>query len=361
MIKKNEIRVSIAYKILDWYDRNGRKLPWRNVANNFSNPYYVWVSEIMLQQTTVATVVPYFIEFINRWPSIQDLAKSELDELLHLWQGLGYYARARNLHKAARIVVSDWGSELPRTEDQLLTLPGIGDYTAAAIVAIAYNQFSIPIDGNIERIISRVFAIDEPPVKVKSKIKLNLANIMPSSRYGDFVQALMDIGATICKPKNPACSICPLVETCKAFTLDAWSKYPIKKPKKTKQKLYGVVFYLTRKNGYVLLSRRPTSGLLGGMIGLPTTEWRNKEWGKMEAESLSPIKTDLVEVVGSVKHTFTHFNLNLRVMRGNVFVPMKSNEIWKKPKDFGSLALPTLMKKVFSHVNYSSYVIKELK
>ena len=339
----------LSEKILAWYDQNKRDLPWRAGPGKFSDPYYVWISEIMLQQTGVATVIPYYLSFIDRWPAIGDLAKADLDSVLHEWQGLGYYARARNLHKAANEVLKNWDGQLPEIEEDLLKLPGIGPYTAAAIMAIAFDKYSLPIDVNIERVINRLSSENTSEQFTKTNIKSRLSNIMPNSRFSDFVQALMDLGAMICRPKKPICIKCPCSSACGTFLSKSDEKFEYKKFKKMRKELNGVVFWITRNDGSVLLRRRANSGLLGGMIEFPSTQWRENEWEHQEACNFAPIRANFSEIPGVISHTFSHFRLKLRLLYGSSKMTNISEGIWAKPSEFKNFAFPTLMKKVFIH------------
>ena len=339
----------LSKKIFAWYDQNKRDLPWRAEPGKSADPYYVWISEIMLQQTGVATVIPYYLSFIERWPAISDLARADLDSVLHEWQGLGYYARARNLHKTANEVLQKWDGQLPEIEEDLLKLPGIGPYTAAAIMAIAYDKYSLPVDVNIERVIKRLSSENTINGFTKKVIKSQLSNIMPNNRFSDFVQALMDIGSMICTPKKPRCLVCPCNSTCSTFLSESEERFETKKQKKVKKELNGVVFWITRDDGSVLLRRRPNSGLLGGMIEFPSTQWRENEWDNKEACRFAPILTNFSEIPGVIRHTFSHFRLKLRLFCGSSKMINISDGIWAKPSEFKNFALPALMKKVSIH------------
>lgn len=309
-----------SQNLLSWYDKNKRDLPWRS---DEPNPYHVWLSEIMLQQTTVATVIPYFQTFTKRWPRLQDLAHASLDEVLTEWQGLGYYSRARNLHACAKTLTQHF----PNTENELLKLPGIGPYTAAAIASIAFDQKAAAVDGNVIRVISRYYAIEKE--NPKNIVLERLQSLLPKERYGDFTQALMELGALICRPKNPSCASCPLELECQAMLLGQAERFPLKPLKQKIPTRYATAFILKRKDGAVLLRKRPAKGLLGGMMEVPTTPWETKK----------------IEKKGTlVRHTFTHFHLEV-----DVCAHANENDfqgIWVKPEDLGKYALPTLMKKI---------------
>src|SRR5205823_6586096 len=260
-----------AARLLDWYDRHRRTLPWRAPAGNTSPPYIVWLSEIMLQQTTVATVGDYFHRFVMRWPTIEALAAAPIDEVLSAWAGLGYYARARNLHACARVVAEQHGGLFPEDEAALLALPGIGPYTAAAIRAIAFDHQASAVDGNVERVIARLFAIETPLPDAKIEIGARAAELVPARRAGDYAQAMMDLGATVCTPRSPRCVICPLMKNCLARKLAIAEKLPQRAPKADKPTRRGLAFVLARKDGAILLRKRPTNGLLGGMDEVPSS------------------------------------------------------------------------------------------
>ena len=336
--------------LINWYDRHKRLLPWRSRSGAKSDPYHVWLSEIMLQQTTVATVKGYFDQFIVRWPTINDLANARLDDVLHAWQGLGYYARARNLYKCAQVVVGEFDGRFPSEEEELLKLPGVGPYTAAAVAAIAFNQAATPVDGNIERVISRLYRISEPLPAAKRAIKARAEALTPSSRCGDYVQAVMDLGATICTPRKPSCSLCPWRQHCAAFSAGDAVAFPKKAPKKKKPTRVGVAFWLEDRHGRILLRRREESGLLGGMMEFPSTEWSEGKWQNNEALAAAPLKTDWQMVTGAVTHTFTHFHLKLTVFKGRSHEEREPNGVWCEVEKFGEHALPTVMKKIAHHV-----------
>jgi A/G-specific adenine glycosylase len=333
----------LAAALLDWYGKNARSLPWRVPR---PDPYHVWLSEIMLQQTTVAAVIPYFQRFTARWRRIEDLASAPLDDVLAAWAGLGYYARARNLHACAKLVAEKFAGEFPGSEDALLTLPGIGPYTAAAIAAIAFNRPAAAVDGNAERVISRLGAIATPLPSSKPIIKSRVFDLVPAHRPGDFAQALMDLGAAICTPKSPKCGKCPWSSACKARLRGIAETLPRKAAKKKVPTRFGHVFWLERGDGAVLLRRRPESGLLGGMLEFPGSEW--KEGAPRPANGSAPIEASWKKVPGQVEHTFTHFKLELSVHRAKTGT--SSGGLWLHPRDFTSAALPTVMRKVARHV-----------
>ena len=335
-----------AETLLAWYDRHRRALPWRALPGERMNPYRVWLSEIMLQQTTVAAVKPYFESFLARWPQIEDLAAAELDEVLHAWAGLGYYARARNLHKCAKIVAQDYGGRFPDTEYGLAELPGIGPYTAAAIAAIAFDRHASPVDGNIERVVARLFAVEESMPAAKPKLRALAATLTPPTRAGDYAQAAMDLGATLCTPRKPACSLCPWIEVCAARALGRSEEFPRRVPKPDKPTRRGVVFWALDAKGRVLIRRRVESGLLGGMMEFPSTEWTQAGSPAATAIKEAPVAADWSELPGLVRHTFTHFHLELTVLAGR---KARGKGLWCEIDRLSDHALPNLMKKVARH------------
>jgi A/G-specific adenine glycosylase len=331
--------------LLAWYDRHRRNLPWRAPPGMRPDPYRVWLSEIMLQQTTVATVGPYFDRFMARWPNISALAAASLDEVLQLWQGLGYYARARNLHACARAVIDRHGGVFPEEIETLRALPGIGDYTAAAIAAIAFDRREAAIDGNVERVIARLFAVREPLPAAKPRLAALAAALVPEQRAGDFAQAQMDLGATICTPRRPRCVLCPWRACCAAAASGMAEVLPARAEKPERPLRHGVAFWLTRADGAVLLRRRPERGLLGGMIEIPSTPWRTVPWTFAEAVQIAPVTAAWLPLPGTVRHGFTHFQLELAVVSG----VGATEGLWSPVERLGDHALPTLMKKVARH------------
>ena len=336
-----------AAALLAWYDHHRRDLPWRSPPGRRPDPYRVWLSEIMLQQTTVATVAPYFDRFVARWPDIRALAAASLDEVLHLWQGLGYYARARNLHACARAVVERHGGRLPDVSAALRALPGIGDYTAAAIAAIAFDQPLAAVDGNVERVMARIAAERAPLAIAKPRLRALAESLVPQTRAGDFAQALMDLGATICTPRRPRCVLCPWRENCAALALGIADSLPAPAEKPERPLRYGVAFWLSRGDGAVLLRRRPDQGLLGGMIELPSTPWRSEAWTATESVAAAPAAAEWTLLPGIVEHGFTHFRLELMLLAGTTGESVAG--IWANPAEFGDYALPTLTKKLVRH------------
>ena len=353
----NDFGQQRRHALLTWYDRHGRTLPWRAGAGEIPDPYRVWLSEIMLQQTTVVTVEPYFKNFTERWPTLQALAAAELDDVLHAWQGLGYYARARNLHKCAMTVVGEYGGRFPDNEQELLKLPGIGAYTAAAITAIAFNRKAAPVDGNIERVFARLMVLTKPSPGLRADVAAQLQSLVSEQRPGDFVQALMDLGSAVCTPKNPKCENCPwsseAVGGCRALASGQVKSFPAKKPKKKKPTRRGIAFWAESEDGRVFLRRRDERGLLGGMMEFPSTDWREQVWDLHHALGEAPFKTDWRALPGVVKHTFTHFHLELIICTGIVGLSSCKNvsegSVWTSVDGISGYALPTLMKKIVSH------------
>lgn len=339
-------------RLLAWYDRHRRDLPWRARPGEPRDPYRIWISEIMLQQTTVGAVVPYFLRFFARFPTVESLAAASLDDVLRLWAGLGYYARGRNLHACARAIIERHGGKFPRTLAELRALPGIGDYTAAAIAAIAYDEPVVPVDGNIERVVARLFAIGEPLPRAKPTIRRAAAGLVPNMRAGDFAQALMDLGATICTPKSPACLHCPLRGICLAQARGTPEIFPVKEPKRQGRLRRGAAFVIMRADGAVLLRSRPAKGLLGGMTEVPTTAWTvdfDERSAFDHAPSLS--RPAWRRLPGVVTHVFTHFPLELIVYVAQAPRGAKPPTAarWVADADLAGEALPGVMRKVLAH------------
>lgn len=340
---------TLAGRLLDWYDRHRRDLPWRAPPGQRPDPYHVWLSEIMLQQTTVQAAVPYFRDFIARWPSMRSLAAADIDDVMAAWAGLGYYARARNLHKCAQTVAAWRGGRLPEDEDALRKLPGIGEYTAAAIAAIAFDRPAVVVDGNVERVVARLFAVAEPLPRAKAELKRLAATLTPRHRPGDYAQAMMDLGATICTPRAPACGICPRMGACRARADGIAETLPAKEAKPERPTRRGVAFWALRRDGAVLLRRRPPEGLLGGMTEFPTTAWRAEPWDAAEAVAQAPLKAQWQPLTGLVRHTFSHFHLELTVMAARVGDGAVARGFWCPVDDLGGQALPSVMRKVARH------------
>ena len=368
--------------LLRWYDVNARTLPWRTPPGSATrpDPYRVWLSEVMLQQTTVAAVAPRYERFLARWPNVEAMAAATLDDVLGEWAGLGYYARARNLHKCAQAVSARGG--FPETEEALRALPGVGDYTASAIAAIAFDRPAVVMDANIERVASRLFAIETPLPKAKPELKAAIATIWPKKRSGDFAQCLMDLGATVCGPRAPKCLLCPLTEHCRARAKGIAEALPVKARKPEKPLRRGVAYALVNDRGEVLFERRPEKGLLGGMLGLPGTAWAetsmedrrqpgagaagtrgpspandapnagNAEDGSRVRDFVAPrddgglggFENCRWRRAGTVTHTFTHFHLELDVMTAQAPKGFRAgpDQQWLAPQ---TARLPTVMRK----------------
>ncbi len=340
--------------LLTWYDQQARHLPWRYAPGAAADPYRVWLSEVMLQQTTVAAVIPYFEAFLARWPTVEDLASAALEDVLAAWAGLGYYARARNLHACARAVSLDHGGRFPSDLQALRALPGVGDYTAAAIRAIAFGLPAVVVDGNIERIMSRLARIEEPLPKGKTAIKAEAARRAPQQRCGDYAQALMDLGAMVCLPKAPRCSACPLAFECQALRdggPELAAAYPRKQAKQAKPRRQGAALWLLDAEGRVFVRRRPETGLLASMLEIPSTNWQTTTIAHPDWLGLS-----WQPLPGAVRHTFTHFHLTLALYSARL--PKRGGEAllleldkerdarWVKPSLLPELGLPTLMRKI---------------
>jgi A/G-specific adenine glycosylase len=339
----------LVVKLLQWYDAHARVLPWRAVSPQRMDPYKVWLSEIMLQQTTVAAVKDYFLKFTAKWPTVSALAAAPLDDVLKAWAGLGYYARARNLHKCAGVIVNEHGGTFPGEPEQLIKLPGIGPYTAGAIASIAFGKPFSAVDGNVERVLSRLHAITLPLPESKPLIKECADELVPQQRAGDFAQAMMDLGATICTPKSPNCLLCPWTEDCVGRQRQYAETLPRKTPKKKLPTRRGMSFVAVREDGAVLLRRRPSTGLLGGMMEVPGTVWEVEFPGS----SWLPLVADWKPIAGQVEHTFTHFHLKLDVLLAKN-VPTSTecpseDYRWVAAEDVDGEALPTVMRKVLAH------------
>ncbi|MEN2786425.1 A/G-specific adenine glycosylase [Sphingomonas qilianensis] len=326
--------------MLAWYDAHARTLPWRAPPGEPApDPYRVWLSEIMLQQTTVATVRPKFALFTARWPDFAALAAADEAEVMTAWAGLGYYARARNLIACAKVVTARHGGAFPGTEAALRALPGIGDYTAAAIASIAFGQRAVVVDANIERVVARLFAIDQPLPAARPAIRAAADRIVPDMRSGDFAQGLMDLGSGICTPRAPKCLACPLNHDCAGFASGAPEAYPVKAAKAAKPQRYGTIFWAERQ-GQVLLVRRPPRGLLGGMRALPTGPWADAAPGLADP----PTAADWRLLGGTVAHVFTHFRLELALAVGVLDRHSNAGEWWPVA-ELDSAGLPTVFAK----------------
>src|ERR1700736_1862591 len=348
--------------LLAWYDRHRRKLPWRPLPGVAADPYRVWLSEIMLQQTGVKTVGPYFEKFVARWPDADARGRASLDDVLRMWAGLGYYSRARNLHACAVAVLRDHGGAFPDTEEDLRALPGIGPYTASAIAAIAFGRRTMPVDGNIERVVSRLFAVEEALPQAKPLIQ-QLATMLlagdersragdEKSRAGDSAQALMDLGSSVCTPKKPACALCPLNDGCAARARGEQEIFPRKAPKKTGTLRRGAAFVVTRGNE-LLVRTRPEKGLLGGMTEVPTSDWLAAQDDKAALEQ-APASNGIARwhrKTGVVTHVFTHFPLELVVYTAKAPARTRAPEgmRWVPIDTLADEAFPNVMRKVIAH------------
>ena len=338
---------STAARLLAWYDAHHRDLPWRVSPSDLArgvrpDPYRVWLSEVMLQQTTVEAVKAYFRAFLIHWPSVEALAGAEPDAVMKAWAGLGYYSRARNL-KACADRVARQGGRFPDTEEGLRALPGIGAYTAAAIAAIAFGRRAAVVDGNVERVVARLYSIATPLPRAKGEIRVHVERMVPAERPGDFAQATMDLGATICTPKRPRCMLCPLREDCSAAASGDPELYPVRAAKPEKPLRRGAAFVAVRNDGAILLRRRPETGLLGGMAEVPTTGWTARSDGGTGIEA-APFPAAWRRA-GSISHVFTHFALELEVFHAEFDGKAPAGHFWSPPAEIPGEALPTVMKK----------------
>jgi A/G-specific adenine glycosylase len=338
--------------LLDWYDRHRRRLPWRPPVGERADPYRVWLSEIMLQQTGVKTVGPYFEKFLARWPDVAALGSASQDDVLRMWAGLGYYSRARNLHACAVAVLRDHGGVFPDTEAGLRQLPGIGPYTAAAIGAIAFDIRTMPVDGNIERVVSRLFAVEEPLPQAKPRIQELAATLLGPSRAGDSAQALMDLGSSICTPKKPACALCPLNEDCAARSRGDQEIFPRKAPKRAGTLRRGAAFIVTRGDE-LLVRTRAEKGLLGGMTEVPGSEWLAGQDDKAALQQAPALKgvARWHRKAGVVTHVFTHFPLELVIYTAKLAARSRAPDgmRWVPIATLAGEALPNVMRKAIAH------------
>jgi A/G-specific adenine glycosylase len=341
-------------RLLAWYDAHRRILPWRALPGDAIDPYRVWLSEVMLQQTTVGAVGPYFQKFVARWPTIDHLARAQLDAVLKIWAGLGYYRRAHMLHDCAKAVVRDYGGRFPGMESELRKLPGFGPYTAAAVAAIAFDRQANVVDGNVERVMARLFAIRTPLPLAKTELREAAAGLVPKSRCGDYAQALMDLGATICTPRNPKCGLCPLNASCRARALDIAETLPVRLKAKAKPVRRAIAFYLTDGKGRVLLRRRAKTGLLGGMMEIPSSSWREEKMPALAAVSKeAPAKTKWTLLPGNVRHVFSHFELEIGIAVASAANAKIENGRWVSAARLDSEALPSVMRKIAKYAQAS--------
>jgi A/G-specific adenine glycosylase len=341
--------------LLAWYDRHRRALPWRAVRGERMDPYRVWLSEIMLQQTTVTTVARYFERFTARFPTVRALAEAPLEDVLAMWAGLGYYSRARKLHACAKTVVERHDGELPRSEAELATLPGIGPYTAAAIACIAFEETTVPVDGNVERVLARLYRVEDALPRAKPAFRKLAQGLAPAARPGDFAQALMDLGATICRPRQPQCLLCPWRGACLAHAHADQERFPIKSAKREGRLRRGAAFVVLRPDGAVLVRRRKEQGLLGGMAEVPGSEW-STDFDEHAALSCAPRLAGEPDpawrrLAGHVRHVFTHFPLELSVFAASVGTKARAPKDCRflPPDQIATSAFPTLMIKVLAH------------
>ncbi len=358
-LKKNNYK-TFSNSLLSWYDLNRRILPWRAAPGEISNPYFVYLSEIMLQQTVVKTVIPYFLKFVRKWPDINALAKAELHEINSYWAGLGYYSRAKNLHETAKIISNKYNGNFPTDKNSLIAFPGIGEYTSSAIMAIAFDKKSNVIDGNVERVFSRFYAVEEPIEKSKFFIKKIAEKHLPDQRHGDYAQALMDLGSLVCIPKSPRCKMCPLLTMCDVGGTTRAKQFPIKLPKKEKEERYGLFFYLKNQDGAVLFETNKSSGLLANMDVLPSIGWyensnrfKTSPTFNQKNHGFLGLKWKIIDL--NLIHIFTHFKLNCSVAIATINDENKllndldkSSYRFVKKKNMNNLALPTLIKKIFN-------------
>lgn len=333
--------------LLGWYDRHGRDIPWRYKGGAKADPYRVWLSEIMCQQTTVPAVIPYFLKFTSLWPDVRALAKAPVEDVMREWAGLGYYARARNLHKCAQLIVSDYGGVFPQTPEELKKLPGIGDYTAAAIAAIAFNISSPVVDGNVERVLTRIFAVEEPLPAAKAALKKLAVPFFETGfeRPGDLAQAFMDLGSGPCIPNNPRCELCPVSGFCKGHEMGIQAGLPRKSPKALKPQKVGYVYLVRDGAGHVVLERRPDKAMMGGMSAFPTSSW---EESADIARVAHPLYLDIsAPPTTFIRHSFTHFDLQLWLVDARVAKELPEGFYTVRPEALDGQGFPTLFKKAY--------------
>ena len=340
-------RKALAARVLAWWDKNRRALAWRAAPGETPDPYRVWLSEVLLQQTTAQAATPYYQAFIAKWPQVQDLAAAPLEAVMSAFAGLGYYSRARNLHGCAREIARR-GGEFPVEEADLRALPGVGAYTAAAVAAIAFGRETLPVDGNIARILARLVALEEPIARARGQIAAAARALAPSARPGDFAQALMDIGATLCRPRNPNCDACPLAQDCAAFQTGAPEAYPRRAPARLRPNRRGAVFFAHRSDGAFLARRRPPHGLLASTIELPSTPWTSKDAGGGIAGA-APVAAHWRRLPGEVEQVFTHFALSLTVYAAEFHGAAPAGCFWINPDAVGAAGFSSMMRKAVEH------------
>ena len=343
--KSKKPETALAARLLAWYDRHRRVLPWRAPNGKRADPYRVWLSEIMLQQTTVQAVAGYYRKFLARWPDVRSLAEASEDDVLAAWAGLGYYARARNLHAAAKVVANEMRGVFPTTAEGLRMLPGVGAYTSGAIAAIAYDERQAAMDANAERVVARLHAVETPMPKAKTALHAHAMALVPA-RAGDFAQALMDLGSAICTPKRPACPNCPWTEDCLARKRGIQENLPVKAPKLARPLKRGAAFVARDRSGAVLLVKRPSQGLLASMLEPPLGPWTEDFPSKAAALKQAPFAADWKKRMGLVRHGFTHFELEIEVYAAEIAQRPKSHGRWVPVAELPEVALPTVMRKI---------------
>ncbi len=339
-----------------WYDRHRRILPWRTLPGAAVDPYRVWLSEVMLQQTTVAAVGPYYQRFLQRWPNLESLACASLDDVRQVWAGLGYYRRAEALHECALRIAEEYNGQFPRDEAELLKLPGFGPYTAAAVAAIAFDRPANVVDGNVERVVARLFAVREPLPRAKPLLRGKAAELLPTSRHGDYAQALMDLGATLCTPSSPKCPLCPWKVSCRAFALGIADQLPRRIKREPRPVRRAIAFVLISADHKIFLRQRPKGGLLGGMMEVPTTAWETGRMPKLaEGCAAAPARAKWTLRPGVVKHIFSHFEFEIAVAVARVATTSAGSlergwkGRWVAPEQLKHEALPSVMRKIVSH------------
>lgn len=338
----------LSAQLLAWYDVHRRVLPWRAPKGKKADPYRVWLSEIMLQQTTVQAVAGYYRKFLERWPTVRDLAEAPQDAVLAAWAGLGYYARARNLHAASKMVAHEMGGRFPVTAETLRTLPGVGSYTAGAIAAIVHDERQAAMDANAERVIARLYAVQTPMPKAKPELHAHCMALVPQ-RAGDFAQALMDLGSAICTPKRPSCPQCPWTDHCLARKRGIQEQLPVKAPKMVRPLKRGVAYVVTDRLGAVLLVQRPERGLLASMLEPPQGPWRDDFPSKATALKQAPFVAEWTRRAGTVRHGFTHFELEIEVYAATLVRRPRVEGQWVPADQLREVALPTVMRKIVEH------------
>lgn len=332
-------------ELLSWYDKNRRTLPWRAQPGAVANPYHVYLSEVMLQQTTVPTVIHYFNRFIEKWPTIEAFSRATLDEILLEWQGLGYYSRAKNLKLSIEKIINE--NKFPQSHEALIQYAGIGDYTSKAIASICFDQPVLPVDGNVIRVFSRIFNISTPLPALKKEIIIKAEHVGAGKRPGDFAQALMDLGSLICKPTNPKCTECPLLNLCDGYQNKTYQSLPARLNKINKPMRYGTA-YIIQNRDQIILEKRSDKGLLANLWGIPTSDW------KLLLDDENQIHN--VQNNKRIKHVFTHFTLYLDILHVNILpyeiIKLKSNQKFVALNMIQNYALPTLMKKIVKTLNF---------